>query len=40
MSAPDGVIAAIARVSGGRLARRNLTDFETAGLVLRSPWEF
>ncbi|MER8784460.1 type II toxin-antitoxin system VapC family toxin [Mesorhizobium sp. M1006] len=40
MSAPDGMIAAIARVNGGRLATRNLTDFETAGLVLTSPWEF
>ncbi|MER9134324.1 type II toxin-antitoxin system VapC family toxin [Mesorhizobium sp. M0768] len=40
MSAPDGMIAAIARVNGGRLATRNLTDVETAGLVLTSPWEF
>ncbi|MCP9233008.1 type II toxin-antitoxin system VapC family toxin [Mesorhizobium sp. LMG 17147] len=40
MSAPDGMIAAIARVNGGRLATRNLSDFETAGLVLTSPWEF
>ncbi|MER8974001.1 PIN domain-containing protein [Mesorhizobium sp. M0800] len=40
MSAPHGMIAAIARVNGGRLATRNLTEFETAGLVLTSPWEF
>lgn len=40
MSAPDGMIAAIARVNGGRLATRNLPDFETTGLHLISPWEF
>lgn len=40
MSAPDGMIAAIARVNGGRLATRNLTDFETTGLNLTSPWDF
>ena len=40
MSAPDGMIAAIARVNGGRLATRNLTDFETTGLDLISPWDF
>lgn len=40
MSAPDGMIAAIARVNGGRLATRNLTDFETTGLNLSSPWDF
>lgn len=40
MSAPDGMIAAIARVNGGRLATRNLADFETAGLDLVSPWAF
>jgi hypothetical protein len=34
MSAPDGMIAAIARVNGGRLATRNLTDFATMGLDL------
>jgi predicted nucleic acid-binding protein len=38
MSAPDGMIAAIARVNGGRLATRNLTDFRTTGLGLVSPW--
>ena len=40
MSAPDGMIAAIARVNGGRLATRNLRDFETSGLELVCPWEF
>lgn len=40
MSAPDGMIAAIARVNGARLATRNLTDFRTTGLELMSPWEF
>lgn len=40
MSAPDGMIAAIARVNGGRLATRNLKDFEATGLELISPWDF
>tara|TARA_R110002020_G_scaffold367683_3_gene579553 strand:+ start:14416 stop:14538 length:123 start_codon:yes stop_codon:yes gene_type:complete len=40
MSAPDGMIATIARVNGGRTATRNLTDFETTGLDLISPWDF
>ena len=40
MSAPDGMIAAIARVNGGRLATRNLSDFRTTGLKLISPWDF
>ena len=40
MSAPDGMIAAIARVNGGRLATRNLADFVTTGLELISPWDF
>jgi predicted nucleic acid-binding protein len=40
MSAPDGMIAAIARVNGGRLATRNLADFTTTGLELISPWAF
>lgn len=40
MSAPDGMIAAIARVNGGRLATRNLGDFRSTGLELISPWEF
>lgn len=40
MSAPDGMIAAIARINGGRLATRNIADFATAGLELISPWDF
>jgi predicted nucleic acid-binding protein len=40
MSAPDGMIAAIARINGGRLATRNLRDFQTVDLDLISPWEF
>lgn len=40
MSAPDGMIAAIAQVNDGRLATRNLEDFRTTGLDLISPWDF
>lgn len=40
MSAPGGMIAAIVRVNGGRLATRNLPDFGTTGLDLVSPWDF
>jgi predicted nucleic acid-binding protein len=40
LSAPDGMIAAIARVNGGRLATRNLGDFATTGLELISSWQF
>jgi len=40
MSAPDGMIAAIARGNGGRLATRNLTDFRTTGLERMSPRNF
>ncbi|NUS20790.1 MAG: type II toxin-antitoxin system VapC family toxin [Mesorhizobium sp.] len=40
MSAPDGMIAATARVNGGRLATRNLSDFSSTGLGLISPWDF
>jgi len=40
MSAPDGMIAAIAKVNGGRLARRNLPNFAKTGLELMSPWSF
>lgn len=40
MSATDGMIAAIARINGGRLATRNQRHFETAGLEVISPWEF
>ena len=38
MSAPDGMIAAIARVNGGRLATRTLADFEGTGIEAVSPW--
>ncbi len=38
MTAPDGMIAAIATVNGGRLATRNLKDFATTGLELVAPW--
>jgi predicted nucleic acid-binding protein len=37
MTAPDGLIAAIARINGGRLATPNLADFATTGLELISP---
>lgn len=39
MSTADGMIAAIAKVNGGRLATRNLAHFQTTGLVLVSPWD-
>ena len=38
MSAPDGMIAAIARVHGGTLATRNIKDFQETGIDLISPW--
>ncbi|MFO1061050.1 MAG: type II toxin-antitoxin system VapC family toxin [Dongiaceae bacterium] len=40
MTAPDGMIAAIARINGARLATRNVADFATTGLALICPWEF
>lgn len=40
MPAPDGRIAAIVRINGGRLATRNLADFSTSGLDLICPWDF
>jgi predicted nucleic acid-binding protein len=40
MSAPDGMIAAIAKIHGGRLATRNTGDFLTTGLALTNPWDF
>lgn len=39
MSVQDGMIAAVARVNNGRLATRNIRDFETTGLDLISPWQ-
>lgn len=38
MSVPDGMIAAITRVNGGRLATRNVEDFRTTGLACVNPW--
>jgi len=38
MSAPDGMIAAIARVHSAPLATRNVADFRETGLVLVDPW--
>ncbi|ANH07142.1 type II toxin-antitoxin system VapC family toxin [Shinella sp. HZN7] len=40
MSAPDGMIAAIVRVNGGRLATRNTRDFTGTGIELVDPWAF
>jgi predicted nucleic acid-binding protein len=40
MTAPVGMIAAIARINGGRLTTRNLPDFETTGLDVVCPWDF
>jgi predicted nucleic acid-binding protein len=40
MSAPDGMIATIACLNGGRLATRNMSDFTMTGLELISPWDF
>jgi hypothetical protein len=40
MSAPDGMIAAIARANDGSLATRNVGDFTTTGLELVCPWDF
>jgi len=38
-AAPDGMIAAIAKVHGSPLATRNIADFESAGIALINPWE-
>jgi hypothetical protein len=40
MTAPDGMIAAITGINGGRLATRNLPDLETTGLELVNPRDF
>jgi predicted nucleic acid-binding protein len=40
ISAPDGMIASVARINGGGLATRNVADFETTGLNLVCPWDF
>ena len=39
ISAPEGMIAAIAQVNGGRLATRNLRELRDTGLDLVSPWD-
>lgn len=39
ISIADAQIAAIAAVSGGTLATRNLTDFVGTGIDLASPWD-
>ncbi len=38
MSGADGIIAAIALVNGGRLATRNVRDFQATGLTIINPW--
>ena len=38
MTAPEGMIAAIARINWGRLATRNLPHLDTTGLIC--PWDF
>ena len=38
MSAPDGMIAAIAGVHDCALATRNTSDFQDAGIALIDPW--
>lgn len=38
MSAQDGMIAAITRVHAGKLATRNVRDFEHAGVDVVNPW--
>jgi predicted nucleic acid-binding protein len=40
MTAPDGMIAATARINGARLATRNLAHFTTTGIELICPWNF
>lgn len=40
MSAPDGMIAAVARTKAGALATRNIDDFRHCGVELINPWDF
>jgi predicted nucleic acid-binding protein len=40
MTAPDGMIASIARINGARLATRNVKDFAATGVELLCPWDF
>ncbi|QIT55241.1 type II toxin-antitoxin system VapC family toxin [Aquisalimonas sp. 2447] len=39
LSAPDGQIAAIARLHGMRVATRNASDFTGTGVELINPWD-
>lgn len=39
LSVQDGMIAAIVRINDGRLATRNLKDFQIAQIDTISPWE-
>lgn len=39
-TAPERMIAAIARIDGARLATQNLSDFTTTGLELIFAWNF
>lgn len=38
MSAPNGMIAAIAQVQGCPLATRNVADFRNTGITVDDPW--
>ncbi len=40
MSAPDGMIAAIAVANNAALATRNHADFAASGVKLINPWDF
>ncbi len=39
VSAPDGMIAAVALIHSGALATRNTADFSGLGVTLVNPWE-
>jgi predicted nucleic acid-binding protein len=40
ITAADGMIAAVRRIDGGRLATRNPADFATTDLELIRRWDF
>ena len=40
ITAPDGMIAAIARVNGSQLETRNLAGFEATYFEFISPWDY